>query len=43
MGQVVLKCGIKREAGYLYYVDKNGDLCKAKMSRKGRQAGATNK
>ena len=26
-------CGIKREKGYLYYVDKKGNVCKAKMKR----------
>lgn len=27
----VLKCGIKKEAGYLYFVDKQGDVSRAKM------------
>lgn len=27
----VLKCGIKKEAGYLYFVDKDGDVSRAKM------------
>lgn len=37
MGKVILPNAIKREAGYLYYVDGKGNVCKAKMSRKGRK------
>lgn len=33
MGTKVKKTGIKREKGYLYYVDKQGDISKAKMAR----------
>jgi len=33
MGAKVKKVGIKREKGYLYYVDKQGDVSRAKMSR----------
>lgn len=33
MGQVVKKTGIKREAGYLYYLDKKGDVARTKMAR----------
>ena len=25
MGEVVCKCGVKRQPGYLYLVNKNGD------------------
>ena len=35
MAQKVCQCGIKREAGYLYYVDKQGDVSRAKMARGG--------
>jgi hypothetical protein len=31
--QVVAKCGIKKEKGYLYFIDKKGDVAKAKMAR----------
>lgn len=31
----VLKCGITREAGYLYYIDKDGDISRVKMKRGG--------
>ena len=37
MSEKVLKCGIKREKGYLYYIDKDGDISRAKMERKGRK------
>ena len=32
----VVKVGIKKEPGYLYYVDKAGDISRSKMSRSGR-------
>ncbi len=33
MAEKVLKCGIKKEAGYLYFIDKKGDISRAKMVR----------
>ncbi len=33
MAQKVVKLGIKRQKGYLYYVDKDGDVSYAKMAR----------
>ena len=33
MAQKVAKVGIKREKGYLYYLDKQGDVSRAKMAR----------
>ena len=33
----VMKCGIKRKKGYLYYVDAKGNVCEAKMARGGRK------
>ena len=33
MTQKVVKLGIKRKKGYLYYVDKRGDVSCAKMAR----------
>ncbi|MBU2637786.1 MAG: hypothetical protein KJ955_02340 [Nanoarchaeota archaeon] len=36
MGQVLCKHpGMKREKGFLYFVDKKGNLAKAKMARGG--------
>ena len=36
MAEKVVKCGIKREKGYLYFVDKQGDVSRAKMARGGK-------
>ena len=33
MGKTVEKCGIKREEGYLYFIDKKGNVSRAKMAR----------
>jgi len=37
MAQKVCKCGIKKEAGYLYFVDKQGDVSRAAMVRGGKK------
>ena len=37
MAEKVAKVGIKREKGYLYFVDKNGDISRAKMARGGQK------
>ncbi len=37
MAQKVCKCGVKKEAGYLYFVDKQGDVSRAKMARGGKK------
>ena len=34
MGEVVIPNAIKREYGYLYYVNMNGDICRAKIGKK---------
>lgn len=39
MATKVAKVGIKKKDGYLYFVDKKGDISCAKMSRKGRTKG----
>lgn len=39
MAQKIAKAGIKREKGYLYYLDKQGDVSRAKMARGGRKGG----
>lgn len=39
----VEKVGIKKKSGYLYFVDKQGDISCAKMSRKGRVKGKKQK
>jgi len=33
----VFKCGIKKQKGYLYFIDKKGDISRAKMARGGRK------
>ena len=33
MAEKVAKAGVSREQGYLYFVDKNGNVARAKMSR----------
>lgn len=33
MGEILLKDAVKREPGYLYYVDSKGNVCRAKMNR----------
>jgi len=38
MATKVVKCGIKKKPGYLYYIDKKGDVSMAKMAR-GKQKG----
>ena len=41
MAEKVAKVGIKKDGGYLYFVDKNGDISRAKMARgkKGKGGG----
>ncbi|MDO8602435.1 MAG: hypothetical protein Q7O04_01115 [Candidatus Omnitrophota bacterium] len=33
----VLKCGVKKQKGYLYFIDKQGDISRAKMARGGKK------
>jgi hypothetical protein len=37
MAEKVAKVGIKKQKGYLYFVDKNGDISRAKMARGGKK------
>jgi hypothetical protein len=39
MAQKVAKVGIKKAKGYLYFVDKNGDVSRAVMARGGKVKG----
>lgn len=43
MAQKVAKAGIKRAEGYLYFVDKHGDISRAKMARGGKKGGKIEK
>lgn len=36
MAEVVCKCGIKRQSGYLYFVDKHGNCARVNMKRPGK-------
>jgi hypothetical protein len=36
MGTIIIKNAVKRKPGYLYYVDKDGSICEAKLARNGR-------
>lgn len=33
MREILVKDVVKRESGYLYYVDGKGNVCRAKMNR----------
>ncbi|MBU0635185.1 MAG: hypothetical protein KKB82_05750 [Candidatus Omnitrophica bacterium] len=43
MAEKALKVGVKREKGYLYYLDKQGDVSRAKMARGGKKGGKPEK
>jgi 20S proteasome alpha/beta subunit len=33
----IAKCGVKREAGYLYFIDVDGNVARTKMARAGQK------
>jgi hypothetical protein len=37
MAEILCKCGIKREPGYLYFVDKKGNSARVAMARAGKK------
>lgn len=39
MAQKVAKVGVKKQKGYLYFVDKRGNVSRAKMARGGKKGG----
>ena len=43
MAEKVTKVGIKRKSGYLYFIDKQGDISCAKMARGGSKGGKPEK
>lgn len=43
MAQKVVKLGIKRQKGCLYYIDKKGDVSCAKMARGTKKGGGPKK
>lgn len=34
MGKIIVKNAVVREAGYLYYIDGQGNICRSEMKRK---------
>jgi len=43
MAEKVKAAGIKRQEGFLYYIDKQGDVSRAKMARGGKKGGKPEK
>lgn len=43
MAQKVAKVGIIKESGFLYFIDKKGDVSRAKMARGGKKKKAKKK
>jgi hypothetical protein len=43
VAQKVMKCGVKRETGYLYFIDKDGDISRSKMARGAKKKPAAKK
>jgi len=43
MAQKVAKVGLKRADGFLYFIDKQGDVSRAKMARGGKKGGRPEK
>jgi len=37
MGKIIVKNVVKRQKGYLYYLDGKGNVCEAKMARGGKK------
>ena len=37
MGKVIAKTGVKRQKGFLYFLDKRGNVAKVQMKRAGRK------
>ena len=43
MAEQVLKVGVEREEGFLYFIDKDGDIAKVAMARGGKKGGKAKK
>jgi len=43
MAEKVAKVGVKRQDGFLYFIDKAGDVSRAKMARGGKKGGKVEK
>jgi len=42
-GQIVVPNAVERKAGYLYYIDGQGNLCEAKMVHNGKSKQGSSK
>ena len=43
MAEVVANTGVQKASGYLYYLDKNGNVSRSKMARAGKGGGNAEK
>lgn len=43
MAEKVQKVGVEREDGFLYYIDKDGDVSRVQMARGGKKGGKPKK
>jgi len=43
MAEKVKRCGVQKESGYLYYLDKQGDVARSRMARSGKKGGQAEK
>jgi len=43
MAEKVQKVGVTREDGFLYFIDKDGDVSKVQMARGGKKGGKAKK
>ena len=39
MAEKVKRTGVRKESGFLYYLDKNGNVSRSKMARGGEKGG----
>ena len=37
MAEVLVRCGVKRQPGYLYFIDKKGNVARVQMARAGKK------
>ena len=42
-GKIIVKNACVREPGYLYYISREGDLCRSEMVHSGRKKGSGKK
>ena len=40
MGEIIVRQIVKRDPAYFYYVSKDGDLCRAQITNRGRKKNA---